>query len=82
MTDEQEARIANGFEPWTGAEDGTMPPSMEVWVTEVYHPALRILAESYVEATGRSHEDADRFAAAVLARWAHHEPAIGVEKIP
>lgn len=81
MTDEQTARGANGFEPWPGADDGTMPPSMDIWMREVYEPALTILAASYIEATGRSQEDADRFAAAVLARWAQHEPAIGVEKI-
>ena len=46
------------------------------WVTRVYEPAVKVIAEAFSETTGW---DGDHFARACLARLVAHDPSITVE---
>ncbi len=69
---EEVAHAVNGFAPTAEGD---------AWVTEVYGPALRIIADYFVESTGRPRDAGSSFAGTVLARLAHHDPPIVVERI-
>ncbi len=72
MIGEEVARTVNGFAPTAEGE---------AWVLDVYAPALGIIADFFVESTGQPRAAASRFAGDLLARLAHHDPPIGVERI-
>lgn len=72
MIGEEVAHAVNGFAPTSEGE---------AWVTGVYGPALGMIADAFTEATGQPRSAATKFAGALLARLARHDPPICVERI-
>lgn len=79
--DHQNARTANGFEAWPGARNGQPSPEMEDWIINVLEAGKRIIAREFQMATAFSPDDSRRFAAAVVANLAHHDPPLTIERI-
>lgn len=78
--DHQGARTANGFEPWPGADQGRPSAAVADWLLNVLEPGKRIMTAVMGEAglpSSRAHDAAS----VIVARLAHHDPPLTIERI-